>query len=55
MITLEDSGAFTRTSSARLLFDWSQNPLEIEYVCEENNRNSPDEKTGVTSDIMPAK
>ena len=53
MVTLDDPGAFTRPWTARRVYDWSPNLREIEYVCEENNRNAPDEKTGVTGVIMP--
>ena len=49
LITLEDPAVFTRPWTTRRVFDWSPNIRETEYVCEENNRNSPDEtgRTGV--------
>jgi hypothetical protein len=53
LFTLEDPVAFTRPWTARRIFDWSPNIREMEYVCEENNRNSPDDR-GVTTVEAPA-
>ena len=50
LITLDDPVAFTKPWTAKRIFDWSPNVRQLEYVCEENNRNSPDE-TGKTGTI----
>ena len=52
LITLDDPAVFTRPWTARRVYDWSPNIREIEYVCTENNRNSPDE-TGHTTVVAP--
>ena len=43
LITLEDPVAFTKPWTAERIFDWSPNLRQMEYVCEENNRNAPDD------------
>jgi hypothetical protein len=52
MITLDDPVAFTKPWTAKRIFDWSPNVRQLEYVCEENNRNAPGE-TGHTGVIAP--
>ena len=48
LVTFEDPKVYTKTWTARLLYDWRPDIRFIEYICEENNRNpvSPDGTVG---------
>jgi len=46
LFTMEDAEAFTAPWTARRTWHWRPDIRLLEYVCEENNRNAPDE-TGV--------
>lgn len=41
LITIDDPEFYTRSWTGRWMFDWSPNIRQMEYVCEENNRNPP--------------
>ena len=43
MMTFEDPIAFTKPWTARITHDWDNGMRLMESVCEENNRNAPDE------------
>ena len=43
VFTITDPGAFTKPWTARRVFFWRPEIRFVEYVCEENNRNAPDE------------
>ena len=43
VFTIEDPKAFTRPWSAKRVWNWRPDVRFIEYVCEENNRNQPDQ------------
>jgi hypothetical protein len=41
--TIDDPGAFSQPWTARRVWEWRPDVRFFEYVCEENNRNAPDE------------
>jgi hypothetical protein len=43
VFTIEDPKAFTKPWTARRVWQWRPDVRFLEYVCEENNRNAPDE------------
>jgi hypothetical protein len=43
LFTIEDPKAFTRPWTARRVWHWRPDIRFLEYICEENNRNAPDE------------
>jgi hypothetical protein len=43
LFTIEDPKAFTRPWTARRVWHWRPDIRLLEYICEENNRNLPDE------------
>ena len=43
LFTLEDPQAFSRPWTARRVWRWRPDVRFLEYICEENNRNAPDE------------
>ena len=43
LFTLEDPKAFTQPWTARRIWYWRPDVRLLEYICEENNRNAPDE------------
>ena len=49
LVTFDDPKVYTKTWTARLLYDWRPDIRFIEYICEENNRNpvSADGTVGV--------
>jgi hypothetical protein len=49
LVTFDDPKVYTKTWTARLLYDWRPDIRFIEYICEENNRNpvSADGAVGV--------
>lgn len=47
LITIEDPVNFTAPWTTRRVYEWRPDVRIMEYVCEENNRNKPDE-TGST-------
>jgi len=50
LVTFDDPKVYTKTWTARLLYDWRPDIRFIEYICEENNRNpvSADGTVGAT-------
>lgn len=47
LITIEDPETFTAPWTTRRVYEWRPDVRIMEYICEENNRNEPDE-TGAT-------
>lgn len=47
--TIDDPNTFAKPWTARRLFTWTPDVRTLEYVCEENNRNAPDENGEVTA------
>jgi hypothetical protein len=43
LFTIDDPEAFTQPWTARRVWEWRPDVRFYEYVCEENNRNAPDE------------
>jgi hypothetical protein len=43
LFTIEDPKAFTKPWTARRIWHWRPDVRFLEYVCEENNRNAPDQ------------
>ena len=43
LFTIDDPKAFTKPWTARRLWSWRPEIRFLEYVCEENNRNAPDD------------
>jgi len=43
LFTIDDPQAFTEPWTARRVWQWRPDIRFLEYVCEENNRNAPDE------------
>jgi hypothetical protein len=43
VFTIEDPKAFTKPWTAQRIWKWRPDVRFLEYVCEENNRNAPDE------------
>jgi hypothetical protein len=43
LFTIEDPKAFTRPWTAQRVWRWRPDVRFLEYICEENNRNAPDE------------
>ncbi len=43
LFTIEDPKAFTKPWTAKRVWKWRPDVRFLEYVCEENNRNAPDE------------
>jgi hypothetical protein len=43
LFTIDDPKAYTKPWTAKRVFVWRPDVRHIEYVCEENNRNTPDE------------
>ena len=43
VFTIEDPKAFTKTWTSKRVWHWRPDVRFIEYVCEENNRNAPDD------------
>ena len=41
--TVDDPNAFTKPWNGVRLFAWTPDSRSLEYICEENNRNVPDE------------
>lgn len=41
--TIDDPGAFSKPWTAKRVWEWRPDVRFFEYVCEENNRNAPDE------------
>lgn len=44
LFTIEDPKAFTKPWTAKRVWHWRPDVRLLEYICEENNRNAPDEK-----------
>jgi hypothetical protein len=43
VFTIEDPKAFTKTWTSKRVWRWRPDVRFLEYICEENNRNAPDE------------
>jgi len=43
LFTIDDPGAFSQPWTSRRVWEWRPDVRFYEYVCEENNRNAPDE------------
>jgi hypothetical protein len=43
LFTIEDPKAFTKPWTAKRVWHWRPDVRMLEYICEENNRNAPDE------------
>jgi hypothetical protein len=43
LFTMDDPKAFTKPWTAKRVWQWRPDVRFLEYVCEENNRNAPDE------------
>jgi len=52
LVTIDDPEFYTRPWTGRYMFDWSPNIRQMEYVCQENNRN-PGGADGTTQVIHP--